>query len=220
MLQKFSFARVSAGAVALATLCPLPSHALTFRFQFSGGINIGTGEIQGYDTGQTYTDITGTQSIYQATGGSINFTSGAQSYSGTYNFKNLSSFPGVLCANIAIPAYDPCYIYPNPNDEGYSWNNKFNDSYLWQDSLPSVVFASADDTKAVSLWSIGVGQRLSLYDSTTTNWTDYSLTTFSPPTPVPAPLPLLGLGAATAFSRKLKQRIALKRKRDEVGKSA
>ena len=29
---------------------------------------------------------------------------------------------------------------------------------------------------------------------------------------VPAPLPLLGLGAATAFSRKLKQRIALKRK--------
>jgi hypothetical protein len=34
---------------------------------------------------------------------------------------------------------------------------------------------------------------------------------------VPAPLPLLGLGAATAFSRKLKQRIAVKRKRDEVG---
>ena len=30
--------------------------------------------------------------------------------------------------------------------------------------------------------------------------------------PVPAPLPLLGLGAATAFSRKLKQRIALRRK--------
>ena len=35
--------------------------------------------------------------------------------------------------------------------------------------------------------------------------------------PVPAPLPLLGLGAATAFSRKLKQRIALKRKQEEVG---
>jgi hypothetical protein len=35
--------------------------------------------------------------------------------------------------------------------------------------------------------------------------------------PVPAPLPLLGLGAATAFSRKLKQRIALRRKREEVG---
>jgi len=34
---------------------------------------------------------------------------------------------------------------------------------------------------------------------------------------VPAPLPLLGLGAAAAFSRKLKQRIALRRKRDEVG---
>ena len=34
---------------------------------------------------------------------------------------------------------------------------------------------------------------------------------------VPAPLPLLGLGAATAFSRKLKQRIALRRKREEVG---
>ena len=35
-------------------------------------------------------------------------------------------------------------------------------------------------------------------------------------TAVPAPLPLLGLGAAAAFSRKLKQRIAMKRKR-EVG---
>jgi hypothetical protein len=34
---------------------------------------------------------------------------------------------------------------------------------------------------------------------------------------VPAPLPLRGLGAATAFSRKLKQRIALRRKQDEVG---
>jgi hypothetical protein len=34
---------------------------------------------------------------------------------------------------------------------------------------------------------------------------------------VPAPLPLLGLGAAAAFSRKLKQRIAMRRKRDEVG---
>jgi hypothetical protein len=34
---------------------------------------------------------------------------------------------------------------------------------------------------------------------------------------VPAPLPLLGLGAAAAFSRKLKQRIALRRKREEVG---
>ena len=41
-----------------------------------------------------------------------------------------------------------------------------------------------------------------------------SLATF---TAVPAPLPLLGLGAATAFSRKLKQRIALKRKQEEVG---
>jgi hypothetical protein len=37
---------------------------------------------------------------------------------------------------------------------------------------------------------------------------------------VPAPLPLLGLGAATAFSRKLKQRIALRRKREELGEAA
>jgi len=37
------------------------------------------------------------------------------------------------------------------------------------------------------------------------------------PVPTPAPLPLLGLGAATAFSRKLKQRIALRRKREEIG---
>jgi len=37
---------------------------------------------------------------------------------------------------------------------------------------------------------------------------------------VPAPLPLLGLGAAAAFSRKLKQRIALRRKREELGEAA
>ena len=34
---------------------------------------------------------------------------------------------------------------------------------------------------------------------------------------VPAPLPLLGLGAAAAFFRQLKRRIALGRKREEVG---
>ena len=38
--------------------------------------------------------------------------------------------------------------------------------------------------------------------------------------PVPAPLPLLGLGAAAAFSRKLKQRIALRRKVEVVGEAA
>ena len=45
-------------------------------------------------------------------------------------------------------------------------------------------------------------------------WMDGATPTFSA---VPAPLPLLGLGAATAFSRKLKQRIATKRKREEAG---
>lgn len=37
---------------------------------------------------------------------------------------------------------------------------------------------------------------------------------------VPAPLPLLGLGAVTAFSRQLKQRIALRRKRVVEGDKA
>jgi len=217
MLQKFSFARVSAGAVALATLCPLPSQALTFRFQFSDGTNIGTGEIQGTDTGQTYTDAKGTQSIYQATGGFINFVSGSQSYSGTYNFKDLSSLSAV---NISTwpSVYNPYYKYP-ANPSGEFWNNKFNNSYLWQDFYPGVVFANGDDSKVAGLWSNGSSQMLALYDTTATlsPWTYYPLTTFSPSTPVPAPLPLLGLGAATAFSRKLKQRIALRRTREKVG---
>jgi len=217
MIKKFSFAGVSAAAIALATLCPLPSHALTFRFQFSDGTNIGIGEIQGTDTGQTYTDASGTQSIYQATGGYIHFDSGSQSYSGTYNFKNLNSYPADYNL-IPLSEYSPAYVYPANNASQYFWDNKFNNSYLWQYNYPGVVFASVDNVKAVGLWSSdGSSQTLSLYDSTTTNWTDYTLTTFSPPSPVPAPLPLLGLGAATAFSRKLKQRIALRRKRDEVG---
>ena len=48
-------------------------------------------------------------------------------------------------------------------------------------------------------------------------WMDGATPTF---TAVPAPLPLLGLGAATAFSRKLKQRIAVRRKREEVIEAA
>jgi hypothetical protein len=217
MLKKFSFAGVSAGAIALATLCPLPSHALTFRFQFSDGINIGIGEIQGAETGQAFTDSNGTQLIYQAIGGFIDFSSGAQSYSGTYNFKDLSSYPADYNV-FPPPEYSPAYNYPPSNISLYFWNNKFNNSYLWQYNYPGVVFASVDNAKAVGLWSSdGSSQTLSLYDSTTTNWTDYTLTTFSPSSPVPAPLPILGLGAATAFSRKLKQRIAVRRKREEEG---
>ena len=219
MLQKFSFAGVSAAAIALATLCPLPSHALTFRFQFSAGTTIGTGEIEGTDTGQTYTDAKGTQSIYQATGGFINFVSGSQSYSGTYNFKDLSSLSAVNL-NTFPPEYNPYYVYPATNPSREIWNNKFNNSYLWQDLYPGVVFASVDDSKVAGLLSNGSSQVLALYDDSTATlspWTFYPLTTFSPSTPVPAPLPLLGLGAATAFSRKLKQRIALRRRREEVG---
>ena len=51
----------------------------------------------------------------------------------------------------------------------------------------------------------------------TTNLPSDTITMNIGAVPVPAPLPLLGLGAATAFSRKLKQRIALRRKREEVG---
>ena len=219
MLQKLSFARIFAGAVALATLCPLPSHALTFRFQFSDGTNIGTGEIEGTATGQTYTDANnGTHSIYQATGGFINFASGSQSYSGTYNYKNLSSLTPKNI-NTWPSVYNPYYTYPASPSREY-WNNKFNNSYLWQDSYPGVVFASVDDSKVAGLLAIGSSQVLALYDDSTATlspWTFYTLTTFSPSTPVPAPLPLLGLGAAAAFSRKLKQRIALRRTREKVG---
>ena len=48
-------------------------------------------------------------------------------------------------------------------------------------------------------------------------WNDGATPTF---TAVPAPLPLLGLGAATAFSRQLKLRIALRRKRAVEGDKA
>ena len=58
------------------------------------------------------------------------------------------------------------------------------------------------------------------YPSQNSAWMDYGsalVFTAVTPFPVPAPFPLLGLGAATAFSRQLKQRIAMKRKREEGG---
>ena len=61
------------------------------------------------------------------------------------------------------------------------------------------------------------GARLDDYSTGQYAQMDNGSTPTFTPVPVPAPLPLLGLGAATAFSRKLKQRIALRRKREEGG---
>ena len=70
---------------------------------------------------------------------------------------------------------------------------------------------------------VGLGStssKAAFYDYNTNSGTQAaSPTTLASFTAVPAPLPLLGLGAATAFSRQLKQRIALRRKREEVGET-
>ena len=74
---------------------------------------------------------------------------------------------------------------------------------------------SGGSTYSGSFSSLGLTQ--GVY---TTNLPSDTITMNIGAVPVPAPLPLLGLGAATAFSRKLKQRIAVRRKREEVIEAA
>lgn len=110
----------------------------------------------------------------------------------------------------------------------YGANNKFQysaSSPNWLLNLGGINFSVSGPGSytGVELWSTAGNGDSSIYGtvdavdkypggSSANNITSATATLAA----VPAPLPLLGLGAATAFSRKLKQRIALKRKR-EVG---
>ena len=182
MLQKISFAGVSAAAIALAVLCPSPARALTFNWTFidqntSDPVS-GTIDLPGSANGRYSTGVTATVT-------KVPVSWGAQSY-------GMFSYLGGSGINLVSGAID------QSGSDLIVLDNGSNTSLQFSDQL-----------------SFGTPARLSdLFSQPSLNADSSNVAAF---TAVPAPLPLLGLGAATAFSRKLKQRIALRRKREEVG---
>ena len=189
MFKIFSFVGVSSATIALSVLCPSPARALTFNWTFT------------------------------STGGSFNGpVSGT--IDGLYDniLNNSTSNPGMT----ATVTSDPFSIGGPPSQMTLN-------TALFSGGNGIRVTAGVVDTTGLQLYFVGSSRRDQLhlenpngnqipggyYEDTTGRYAyGTAVPVFSA---VPAPLPLLGLGAATAFSRKLKQRIALRRKRDEVG---
>ena len=202
MSKTFSFVGVSSAAVALAVLCPSgPAQALTFNWSFTGsgapsnrGLYTGTIDIPGSTDGLYKSGVT-------ATVASVPFISGSPSY-GAFSVDTDpvfgAGYNGILLSGGAIDqsGYSDIRLI-----DGAGQTLAFRGS-LQSDGITPSTYIKASFTDTSSNPPMG-----------NTGFSN-SLATF---TAVPAPLPLLGLGAATAFSRKLKQRIALKRKREEVG---
>jgi len=137
----------------------------------------------------------------------------------------LTGIAGTFDGNTITGLYSPGTLWSGAN-------NKFQYSALstnWLLNLGGINFSvSGPGTyTGVELWSTAGNGNSNIYG--TVDSVDYypsgtssrfTITSATATLAVPAPLPLLGLGAATAFSRKLKQRIALRRKRGEVIEAA
>ena len=135
----------------------------------------------------------------------------------------LTGIAGTFDGNTITGLYSPGTLW-------YGANNKFQysaSSTNWLLNLGGINFSVSgpgSDT-GVELWSTAGTGDDSIYGTVDAvdkypGGSFYTITSATASlAPVPAPLPLLGLGAATAFSRQLKQPIALRRKR-EVGGSA
>ena len=193
MLQKFSFAGVSTAAIALAFLCPSPARALSFNWTFTSNGGNFIGPVSGTIDGLIDNSL-----------------------------NNNSNNPSMT----ATVTSDPFNIGGTPSQMNLN-------TYWYSGGSGILVNAGVVDTTGLQLYFSGGSQQLNLenpngnsgtlggyyYYSNAGSGSIASSSDLSVPvfTAVPAPLPLLGLGAATAFSRKLKQRIAVKRKREEVG---
>jgi len=186
MIKGFSFAGVSAAAIALAVLCPSPARALTFNWTFidqntSDPVS-GTIDTPGSANGLYSTGVTATVTQVPLSWGS------SLSY-GTFNYYSASGI-NVLNGAIDQSGSDAIVL-----DNGSGASLQFADQ------------GSGAFKAVLSDYNADNGNGLQALSSS-------NVASF---TAVPAPLPLLGLGAAAAFSRKLKQRIAVRRKREEGG---
>ena len=188
MLNKISFAGVSAAAIALAVLCPSPVRALSVNWSFVSGSDTFSGTIEDLSDGLN----TSTSSVIPY----VTVTQAPLSYNNLAS-KQLGLAAGEMFVSGGVPL----------DNGSTSFVEFYSNSYP---ELYRVFFRNGSN---------GTFDMEASYNNTNVSGVNQNSPSSTPMsfTAVPAPLPLLGLGAATAFSRKLKQRIALRRKRVEVG---
>jgi hypothetical protein len=182
----------------LVLSCCAKASALTFNWSTIGSGANGSGTFEIAETAVSHGDL------YQLT-----------SISGTFDGNAITGLlpPGTLwwATNNAFE-YDAVNGNWLLNNSGVVFSVSGSGAYDGVD-LWSAASSSASDYRALDA--------VDYYSGTTYSGQSLDITSATATlAAVPAPLPLLGLGAATAFSRKLKQRIALRRKREEVGEAA
>ena len=205
--------RGCAAVGVLGALCCTPAKALTFNWSFTitGSSPSGySGTISG--TIDNLQDNTINRNGMTATVTSAPFGPGA----GNWPTLNYAGGNGIYVNNGVVDTtglqayfvYQGQYrlILQNPNHNGLAVIGNYDGAYR---DINGYAYANGNGSAGGSLEEY--------YPSQNSAWNDGATPTF---TPTPAPLPLLGLGAATAFSRKLKQRIALRRKREVEGDKA
>ena len=187
--KNFSFVGVSAASIALAVLCPSPARAFSVNWSFVSGSDTFSGTIENLSDGSNTSSSTPIPYV--------TVTQAPSSYSNLISQQLGLASGGVMFVSGGVPL-----------DNGNTYSAEF-----FSDSNPELYYIYFRNGLN------GTFEMEAVYD----NINDSTLYQYSSSssrvsfTAVPAPIPLLGLGAATAFSRKLKQRIALRRKREEVG---
>jgi hypothetical protein len=193
MTKRFSFAGVSAAAIALAVLCPSSARALSFNWTFTSGTGaVVSGTINNLIEGSnTYINNPSAYAVVTSASGGLGLGSS-----------------GIVGRNLMILA--------DPNSEifvsgGVPLSNGGKPYVGFRDIVGMKRYDTFFSNGSSGLFAMSAGYNDNGSFSNEISSTPQSFTA------VPAPLPLLGLGAAAAYSRKLKQRIAMRRKREEVG---
>ena len=179
--------------------CCASASALTFNWTTTGLRANGSGTFEIAETSVSH------GSLYQLT-----------SISGTFDGNAIT---GLLPPGALWWATNNAFEYDAVNGSWLLNNSGVNFSVSGSSTYDGVDLWSNASNRASSYQSI---DSVDYYSGAMTSSPSYlaqnlNLTGTATFSAVPAPLPLLGLGAATAFSRKLKQRIALRRKQQEVG---
>ena len=221
MFKKFSFVGVSSAAVTLAVLCPWPARALNYDWSYTMG--------QGNLAGTLYNISTGSNTAGSSTPAYLTVTSGTGNYAGGASGGSAGEIIG---KTFLFTGGEILADSSGPLDNGFLGPASFE--YTGSSIIYTATFfggsngfatliSSSNPPNNPGFFDLELRQTL-LADGSGNGQDNSNLTTGNTPNPqaftlaaVPAPLPLLGLGAAAAFSRKLKQRIALRRKRGEVG---
>ena len=205
MFKKFSFVGVSSAAIALAALCPSPARALNFTWTFTstlnGTPNIVSGTLNDLIEGSNTTASNSLANVVvtSATGGlgSIGIIGQIMPIQNGEIFVSGGMPVGYGASTfVSFNIFDPSAALSSSAQFSGGSSGTSGSSGLFNMNIGASNFSIPTSAQEIS-------------DS------DEPFTAAA----VPAPLPLLGLGAATAFSRKLKQRIALRRKREEVGEA-